>query len=87
MILLVSIILELILIGSIFATSDPRVQIKNGTLEGSFMKSRKGREFAAYIGIPYALPPLGDLRFEVSIKIKILIFNLLSVVIQNQRSY
>lgn len=77
MTLLVSILLESILIGSIFATSDPIVQIKNGTIQGSFMKSRKGREFSAFRGIPYALPPLGELRFEVSIKTKIIIFNLL----------
>lgn len=42
----------------------PRVDIKNGTLEGSIMTSRKGREFAAFRGIPYALPPLKELRFE-----------------------
>ncbi|XP_034947795.1 venom carboxylesterase-6 [Chelonus insularis] len=40
------------------------VKIKNGTLEGSLMKTRLGREFLSFRGIPYALPPLGDLRFE-----------------------
>ena len=65
MALLVSIIIGSITLGSIFATADPIVKIKNGTLEGTFMRSRKGREFAAFRGIPYALPPLGELRFEV----------------------
>ncbi|XP_043477786.1 venom carboxylesterase-6-like [Leptopilina heterotoma] len=55
-----------IILGSIVVISgaDPIVKIKNGTIEGTFMKSRKGREIAAFRGIPYALPPLGELRFE-----------------------
>lgn len=43
----------------------PLANIKNGTLAGTVMKSRKGREFFGFRGIPYALPPLGELRFEV----------------------
>ena len=42
----------------------PLVKIKNGTLSGLIMKTRHGREFAGFRGIPYALPPLGELRFE-----------------------
>ncbi|XP_076643336.1 carboxylic ester hydrolase-like [Halictus rubicundus] len=42
----------------------PMVKIKNGTLSGLVMKTRHGREFAGFRGIPYALPPLGELRFE-----------------------
>lgn len=45
--------------------SNPIVRIKNGTVEGIFQQSRNGRKIAAFMGIPYALPPLGDLRFEV----------------------
>ncbi|XP_015115296.1 venom carboxylesterase-6 [Diachasma alloeum] len=48
----------------VFVSSSLIVKIKNGTLEGSLMKTRYGREFPAFRGIPYALPPLGDLRFE-----------------------
>lgn len=46
------------------AAEGPRVQIENGTLEGSLMRTRLGREFFSFRGIPYALPPLGELRFE-----------------------
>ncbi|KAG7212180.1 hypothetical protein KM043_012520 [Ampulex compressa] len=42
----------------------PKVRIKNGTLAGTTMRSRNGRNFAAFRGIPYALPPLGELRFQ-----------------------
>ncbi|XP_001599255.3 venom carboxylesterase-6 isoform X1 [Nasonia vitripennis] len=42
----------------------PLAHIKNGTLEGTVMKSRKGREFYGFRGIPYALPPISELRFE-----------------------
>lgn len=42
------------------------VTVKNGTLEGTVMKTRKGRDIFGFRGIPYALPPVGELRFEVS---------------------
>lgn len=45
-------------------TDEPIVKIKNGTLLGLTLKTRKGREIAAFRGIPYALPPLEKLRFE-----------------------
>lgn len=34
-----------------------------GSLEGKWMTSRSGREFRAFLGVPYAAPPLGNLRF------------------------
>lgn len=48
----------------VFGEKSPIVQTKNGTLEGTFMLSRKGRQFASFRGIPYAQPPVGELRFE-----------------------
>ncbi|XP_076754354.1 carboxylic ester hydrolase [Xylocopa sonorina] len=48
----------------VFGADIPVVTIKNGTLSGLIMKTRRGREFAGFRGIPYALPPIGDLRFE-----------------------
>ncbi|XP_011297876.1 uncharacterized protein [Fopius arisanus] len=40
------------------------VNLKNGTIMGMTMKSSSGREFAAFRGVPYALPPIGPWRFE-----------------------
>lgn len=45
----------------------PLVKIEEGKLLGKYMKSKSGREFAAFQGIPYAKPPVGKLRFEVKI--------------------
>jgi hypothetical protein len=38
-----------------------------GRLVGSQLSSASGRKFHAFRAIPYALPPVGDLRFKVSI--------------------
>lgn len=45
--------------------NSPVVETRNGKLIGSIGKSRIGRDFYEYVGIPYAEPPLGNLRFEV----------------------
>ncbi|KAK9502366.1 hypothetical protein O3M35_011155 [Rhynocoris fuscipes] len=37
-----------------------------GPVSGYQMKSRSGRSFIAFSGIPYAAPPIGKLRFQVS---------------------
>ena len=42
------------------------VRTKNGDIQGIISVSRDGREFYEWLGIPYAQPPLGDLRFAVS---------------------
>jgi carboxylesterase type B len=41
------------------------VRIVQGALQGKVMTSRKGRRIHAFQGIPYAEPPVGDLRFQV----------------------
>lgn len=38
-----------------------------GVLVGRHLESHNGRPIRAFMGIPYAEPPLGDLRFKVSI--------------------
>lgn len=43
----------------------PIVQLNNGKVQGVVLKSTGGREFFGYIGIPFAKPPIGSLRFKV----------------------
>jgi hypothetical protein len=46
----------------------PVVTTKTGQVHGIVSVSRGGRKFYEFLGIPYALPPVGELRFEVIIK-------------------
>jgi len=53
---------------AILANSDetaPRVKTLSGALKGYYKISQNGRKYEAYEGIPYALPPVGKLRFKV----------------------
>lgn len=43
----------------------PTVVTKYGTLLGSIKYSRLGKSIDSYQGIPYAAPPVGELRFKV----------------------
>lgn len=45
---------------------DAIVTVTQGRVAGTIMKSRDGKSFYAFRGIPYARPPVGDLRFKVS---------------------
>ncbi|KAK9870530.1 hypothetical protein WA026_008094 [Henosepilachna vigintioctopunctata] len=49
---------------------NPQVKISDGKLEGKFLKTKEGREFLAFQGIPFAEPPLGNLRFKSPVPIK-----------------
>lgn len=40
------------------------VSITDGELQGKLLKSRDGRNYSAFYNIPYAIPPVGELRFE-----------------------
>jgi len=42
------------------------VDTNYGQLRGFKGTARNGRTFLEFLGIPYAQPPIGDLRFEVS---------------------
>jgi len=46
----------------------PLVETKLGKVEGVWQTSAKGLKYAAFMGIPYAKPPVGDLRLEVYFK-------------------
>lgn len=47
--------------------SDPIVRVEEGELQGRLVKSPTGKVFYSFQGIPYAKPPIGSLRFRVSI--------------------
>ncbi|XP_011870237.1 PREDICTED: venom carboxylesterase-6-like isoform X2 [Vollenhovia emeryi] len=42
----------------------PRVKTPKGAIKGYYKISQHGRKYEAYEGIPYALPPVGKLRFK-----------------------
>ncbi|RLU21207.1 hypothetical protein DMN91_005580 [Ooceraea biroi] len=42
----------------------PRVKTPLGALKGHYQLSQNGKKYEAYEGIPYALPPIGKLRFK-----------------------
>lgn len=43
----------------------PIVETKYGSVRGIFMRSRQNRTFYAFLGLPYALPPVNESRFQV----------------------
>lgn len=43
----------------------PRVKTPLGPIKGYYKISGNGRQYEAYEGIPYALPPIGKFRFRV----------------------
>ncbi|CAL4099162.1 unnamed protein product, partial [Meganyctiphanes norvegica] len=49
------------------ATQPALVDTLQGSVSGIFEKSTEGRTFESYYGIPYAKPPVGDLRFMAPI--------------------
>ncbi|XP_044762499.1 cocaine esterase-like [Coccinella septempunctata] len=58
------ILLIFIFLATYAHSEDPIVQISNGKIKGEMMVTPYNRSFYAFRGIPYAKPPLGDLRFQ-----------------------
>lgn len=54
-----------ILIERVNTLSEERCEARttHGNLQGKLMKSHSNKDFCAYLGIPYAMPPTGKLRF------------------------
>ncbi|XP_046751474.1 esterase E4-like [Diprion similis] len=44
-------------------TDEPQVDIPQGKLQGTTRRTRNNRSISAFLGIPYAQPPIGNLRF------------------------
>ncbi len=40
------------------------VETSLGTIKGSLVKSPQGEDVEEYLGIPFAKPPLGELRYS-----------------------
>ncbi|KAJ2942550.1 hypothetical protein O0L34_g2019 [Tuta absoluta] len=47
----------------------PVVKTPLGEVKGYFMKTREGRQISAFTSIPYAVPPVGPLRFKAPVPI------------------
>ncbi|XP_063533707.1 juvenile hormone esterase-like [Cydia strobilella] len=45
-------------------TANVLVEVNEGTLEGTYEQNEYGGSFYSFKAIPYALPPVGDLRFK-----------------------
>lgn len=45
------------------------INTKQGSLRGLVFQSRNGAEYHAFMGIPFAKPPIGELRLEVNFMI------------------
>ena len=49
----------------------PIIEIESGKISGIIEQSFSGQEYFSYLGIPFAEPPTGNLRFKVSKKKKL----------------
>lgn len=45
---------------------EPRVCIQDGCLQGKYFNGLDGDRYEGYLGVPFAKPPVGKLRFKVS---------------------
>lgn len=59
---------------TLWTMSKPLVTVKEGTLKGAVLKSALGLSYIAFRGIPFAAPPIGNLRFKVRFRYLFLIY-------------
>ena len=56
----------LLLAAAVAAAGDkraaPKVSTENGVIRGKVVEASEGRRVAAFLGVPYARAPIGDLR-------------------------
>lgn len=45
--------------------TDPLVQLEKGAVRGTGLRSSSGRDILAFMGVPFARPPVGKYRFKV----------------------
>lgn len=45
--------------------AEPLVNVEQGQLKGQIEVDYEGKAFYSFMSIPYAKPPLGNLRFKV----------------------
>ncbi|KAF2892970.1 hypothetical protein ILUMI_13204 [Ignelater luminosus] len=61
----VLLILALVAYNCVFANEDElKIKIDKGIIRGAYRKSMKGRQILAFTGIPFAKPPVRELRFK-----------------------
>ena len=49
----------------------PIIETKSGKVSGVFKKSYSGKDYMAYLGIPFAESPTGNLRFKAPVPKKV----------------
>lgn len=64
------VLLCLLGMGAARTSSDLRVRVDDGRLLGRYLTSESGRTIRAFMGIPYAEPPVENLRFKAPQKVK-----------------
>lgn len=51
-------------LGALKESKELLINTSNGAVQGRYMKSNTGHTIRAFMGIPFAEPPVNDLRFK-----------------------
>lgn len=57
--------IAIVLAGVNWITSEPIAKTNFGPVRGKWLRSSRGAPIASFLGLPYAVPPIDHLRFEV----------------------